>query len=401
MRIPTFHTQDAGLETLNARQADMLSLQNQIATGKRVSKPSDDPAAAARAERALAAHTRAVSSQKAVDASRAAMTQAESALGDSGALLQRARELVVASGNASYTDKDRASVAAELEQIRTQLVVVANQTDGTGSYLFGGQGASQAPFVDAPGGVQFAAQSGERRTESPTGLPLSADGRAAFMSANSGNGVFVVSAGAGITGATIDAGRVADPQAITGDSYQLVFSVSATVPPATTYAILQNGNPTAVTAAPYVAGQAITFGGISVTVSGTPQTGDTFAVDPSTPTLSAFDMLDRTIAGLRTGGRTGSQVAQATAFALRDLDQVMNTLTAARASAGAALNRIDTETDRIDGQKLAARTERSNAEDVDLVHAYSEFSSKQTSYDAALKSYAMVQRLSLFQYLNG
>ena len=401
MRIATYNAQDVGLETLNARQADLQSLQNQIATGKRVAKPSDDPAAAARAERALAAHSRALNSQKAVDASRAAMTQAEGALGDSSALLQRARELVVSAGNPSYSDRDRASVAAELEQIRSQLLMLANQTDGTGAYLFGGQGASQPPFVDAPGGVQFLAQTGERRTEAPTGLPLSADGRAAFMSANTGNGVFVVSAGAQVTAATVDIGRVADPQALTGDSYQLVFSVSAAVPPVTTYAVLQNGNPTAVTNAPYTSGQAITFDGISVTVSGEPHTGDTFDVAPSTPSLSAFETLDRTIAALRTSGRTGPQVAQGTAFALRDLDQVMNTLTAARTGAGAALNRIDTETDRIDGQKLAARTERSNAEDVDLVHAYSEYSTKQTSYDAALKSYAMVQRLSLFQYLNG
>jgi len=65
------------------------------------------------------------------------------------------------------------------------------------------------------------------------------------------------------------------------------------------------------------------------------------------------------------------------------------------------LNRIDSESDRLDAQKLASTTERSNAEDVDMVHAISDFQSRQTGYDAALKSYAMVQRLSLFQYVNG
>ena len=35
-----------------------------------------------------------------------------------------------------------------------------------------------------------------------------------------------------------------------------------------------------------------------------------------------------------------------------------------------------------------------------MVHAISDFQAKQSGYDAALKSYAMVQRLSLFQYLN-
>ena len=65
------------------------------------------------------------------------------------------------------------------------------------------------------------------------------------------------------------------------------------------------------------------------------------------------------------------------------------------------LNRLDSESDRLDAQKLAAKSERTNAEDVDMVHAISDLQTKQSGYDAALKSYAMVQRLSLFQYVNG
>ena len=48
-----------------------------------------------------------------------------------------------------------------------------------------------------------------------------------------------------------------------------------------------------------------------------------------------------------------------------------------------------------------AQTERSAAEDLDMVEAISEFQGKQTGYDAALKTYSMVQRLSLFQYIGG
>jgi flagellar hook-associated protein 3 FlgL len=36
-----------------------------------------------------------------------------------------------------------------------------------------------------------------------------------------------------------------------------------------------------------------------------------------------------------------------------------------------------------------------------MVQAISSFQAKQSGYDAALKSYSMVQRLSLFQYLSG
>ena len=79
----------------------------------------------------------------------------------------------------------------------------------------------------------------------------------------------------------------------------------------------------------------------------------------------------------------------------------MASLNLARSATGGALNLIDNETTRLGTQKLAAQTERSNAEDLDLPQALSEFQNQQTGYEAALKSYSMVQKMSLFQYIGG
>jgi len=398
MRIATANAYDVGIDTLARRQSDLNSLQEQLTTGKRVNRASDDPAAAARAERALASIGRSETSQRAVDASNVLITQAESTLGDAGNLLQRARELMVSAGNATYSDTDRKGIADELQQIRDQLLTIANTGDGAGTFLFGGQGSTQKPFVDTASGVQYAAAGGQMQTEQPTGLPLTTDGQAAWLQARTGNGVFVTSAAPGVQNATIDNGGVSDPSALTGADYTLTFSVAGG---ATTYSVLKNGLPTAVVNAPYVSGQAITIDGMTVSVSGTPANGDQFQIAPSTPTLGVFAVLDSAIAGLKTPGRTGSQIAQANADALRDIDSVSANLQAARTAAGAVLNRLDSETNRLDAQKLASTTERSNAQDVDMVHAISDFQNQQTGYDAALKSYASVQRLSLFQYVNG
>jgi flagellar hook-associated protein 3 FlgL len=398
MRISTANAFDNGIDILSRRQAEMTSLQDQLTTGKRISKASDDPAAAARAERARASIGRAEASQRAVAASKVMMTQAESNLGNADTLLQRARELLVSAGNASYGDSERASIANELQSLRQQLFAVANQSDGAGTYLFGGQGATQKPFIDTPTGVKYVAATGQTVTENGTGLALTTDGELAWLQARTGNGVFVTSAAPTVLNATIDSGSVTDPSALTGADYTLQFTVSGSV---TTYAVLKNGLPTAVTAAPYVSGQAIAVDGMTVAVSGTPATGDQFQIAPSTPTLGVFAVLDQAVAALKTPGRTGAQVAQANADGLRDVDAVLGHLQAARSAAGQVLNRIDSETDRLDNQKLASDSERSNAEDVDMVHAISDFQNRQSGYDAALKSYAMVQRLSLFQYVNG
>ena len=95
----------------------------------------------------------------------------------------------------------------------------------------------------------------------------------------------------------------------------------------------------------------------------------------------------------------------AVAFRLADfpntvIAHIVGRLQVARSDAGVTLTRIDGVNDRLDGQKLAAETEKSNAEDLDMAQAISDFQNKQSGYDAALKSYSMVQHLSLFQYLN-
>jgi flagellar hook-associated protein 3 FlgL len=125
------------------------------------------------------------------------------------------------------------------------------------------------------------------------------------------------------------------------------------------------------------------------------------AQDPANPgsTLSVFDTLDQTIAELKTAGRTPAEVAQTVSEGLAGIDAVSGTLHAWRARAGEALNRIDAIGARLSESKLQAQTERSQAEDLDMVQALSDFQNRQTGYDAALKTYSMVQRMSLFDYL--
>ena len=100
-------------------------------------------------------------------------------------------------------------------------------------------------------------------------------------------------------------------------------------------------------------------------------------------------------------GLNGGQIAQAVNQGLRDIDAVSSTMGSARAAAGETLNRIDGIENRIDAQTLSAKTSKSNAVDLDMVSAISDFQTQQTAYDAALKTYSLVQKLSLFQYISG
>ncbi|HEY0820559.1 MAG TPA: flagellar hook-associated protein FlgL [Rhizobacter sp.] len=397
MRVSTANSFDASVESLIKRQTQLATAQEQLTTGKRVNRASDDPAAAARAERALAAEKHTDAMQRAVNASQNAMQLAESALGDASDLLQQIREAMVAAGNGSYSDQERRAQADKIAGLRTQLLAVANRQDGSGSYLFGGQSPDHAPFLDAAGGVSYQGSSGQIDAASGDPLPLSVDGRAAWVSGRTGNGVFVTSPASANTGQSwIDTGRVTDPSQLTGDSYSIVFAEAGGV---VTYSVLQNGGPTAIAGVPYVSGRAIEIDGLSATVSGVPADGDSFDLAPSTSDLNIFDAIDQAVAALNTPLRTPSQIAQTNSALLAAVDSSMAQMQSVRAQVGETLNRIDSATGRLDDLRLAAQTDRTNAEGLDMVRAISDFQNKQTGYDAALKSYSLVQKMSLFNYI--
>ena len=394
-RISTSHAYDTALNNLMSRQDNLTQTQEQMTSGKRVIKASDDPTAAARAERARALEERTTASERAVDASSNAMTLTESALGDAGELLQQARELLVSAGDASYSDAERASKADAIKAIRQQLLSVANRPDGQGGFVFSGQGSGGAPFVDKPGGVAFQGVGGTVDVAADEPLPLTLDGGSIWLSANSGNGVFVTR-NTNSSNAWIDAGRVTSPDQITSSTYDIQFSVAAG---ATTYSVLKDGNPVS-TGNPYTSGQEISVDGMSFAISGAPANGDDFQTTPSTKTLSVFDALDNAVAQLSAPGQGGPKVQQAVQDSLRNIDQCNSQISSARSFAGTTLQRLDGVKGRLDATELSAQTSRSNAEDLDMVKALSSFNSQQTGYQAALQSYATIQKLSLFNYLN-
>lgn len=309
IRIASAHAFDLSLSTLQRRQVALGETQERLTSGKRVLKASDDPTSAARAERALAQMSRTEANLRALDASRSNMQQTEVALGDAGDLLQQVRELTISAGNASYSDAERNTVAVSLRGLRTQLLSVANRSDGAGGYLFGGQGSNTAPFVDAPGGVQFVGTSGSLRAATDEPLPLSLDGQAAWLQAQ-------------------------DP--------------------------LGSG-----------------------------------------ANISVFNVLDRTIASLETPNQSSATIIANVHAGLRDIDASMGNLSGWRARSGEALTRADSMQERLGQVKLGAQKERSDAEDLDMVTAISEFQGQQTGYSAALQTYSMMQRLSLFDYIGG
>lgn len=396
MRVATANTYDSALDQLYKRQNDMVRQQEQLSSGLRVNRASDDPIAAAQAERAMVRLERIKTDQRALETQRSALASAEAGLGEAIGLMQNAREFVIAAGNAAYTPANRDTLARQLSSLRDQIFAVANRTDSNGVPLFGGLGSAGAPFADIPAGVQFQGAPGQRAATT-TALPGAMNGQAIWMDVPSGNRTFEVSLGATNTGGVwTDPGTVLSPALVTGDSYRIDFSVTAGV---TTYAVVNTTTATTLTSGqPYTDGAPIQFDGMSIISHGAPANGDTVSTAPSTA-LNMFNLLDDTINNIDKASGD-NKLAQGIALSLAQIDTGLERLQAARGQAGDWLNRADSITNAQSARSVALEGDRSRAVDVDMVKAVSEFSKTQTGYQAALQSYAQIQRLSLFNFIN-
>lgn len=408
MRMSSANAYEKSLQILYARQSELAGQQEKLTSGKNVNRPSDDPSSAAQAERAQTRLSRIASDRQALEVQRGALTLAESALGDSAGLLQRFRELTITAGNGGYNAADRLTVAKEMGSLREQLLSLANAADGNGLPLFGGLGSASAPFVEGASGVVFNGLAGQQAS-TETSVPGTMDGQAVWMNVASGNGSFALSTGASNTGSLwSNAGQVLTPASLTGHNYTITFSVLGA---ATTYSVQDTTNATTVLPAPaippalpapnpsYTPGQAITFDGLSLVANGAPANGDTVQVVPST-TTSLFKVMDDAITAIADTNLTSSQRAQAVGLALTQVDNGMNRLQAARSQAGQWLNRADNIQHAQEGRALLMEAEKSRAQDLDMVKGISDFTRLQTGYQAALQSYAQVQKLSLFNFIN-
>lgn len=396
-RIGTANAYSAAVSNLSERQQSLVTLQQNMTSGKRINRTSDDPTSAAQAERANTRIARIAADQRLLASQRDTIATAESTLGSTISAVQSFRELVVSAGSGTLTPTDRGYIAQQLTSLRDEIFASSNKTDSNGTPLFSGLGSAATPFTNTQQ-VTFEGLSGQRVGGNTTVSPT-LDGQAAFMNVPTGNGTFTVATGTANTGtASVDAGSVTSPSALTGHNYTIAFAVDATSG-AKTYTVTDTTAGTTAATGNYKDGGAIAFDGMSLTMKGTPAAGDTVAIAPSTRS-DLFSTLDKAIADIKNATTSSGALPTQIAQALTQIDSGLSRLQSARSLAGDILNQADRIKDGQDTRSDQLTAEKTAAEDLDMIKAVSDFTSQQTGYQAALSSYAQIQKLSLFTYIS-
>ncbi|PIY23029.1 MAG: flagellar hook-associated protein 3, partial [Comamonadaceae bacterium CG_4_10_14_3_um_filter_60_75] len=136
--------------------------------------------------------------------------------------------------------------------------------------------------------------------------------------------------------------------------------------------------------------------GLSLQITGTPANGDTVSI---TPDPSIFSVLDQAIKDIREAPNNNG-ATQAVGQALHNIDIGMSRISAVRGQAGDLLNRADRISANQENRSIQLESDRSRAEDLDMIKGISDFNNQQTGYQAALQTYAKVQQLSLFNFIS-
>ncbi len=134
--------------------ARLARFQEQIATGKRIARPSDDPSATARI---LGGRTRIANIDQLLrnaERSVSSLGTIDSALGEVGGILGQAREVALLGANATVTDQDREGAAIQVDAMIERLLQIGNTFDGA-RFVFGGHKTLDAPFVRSSGGIEY------------------------------------------------------------------------------------------------------------------------------------------------------------------------------------------------------------------------------------------------------
>lgn len=417
MRISTVTMFEQSTSSLNRQQSELLRVSQQIASGRRVVNPSDDPQAASRAigvDQALAVTEQYSDSRV---SARNSISQSESILQSVADATSKAKTLLIQASSDTLSDVDRESIASELKGVYETLIGQANSTDGNGRYLFGGYNDNAPPFVRAADGsveYQGGSNAREQRVDSSRLMPVTENGIGIFKKVPTGAGYIAEAQPANQGNVTFGGPSITNVNADGyGDSYRVVFTENIAADSGFDYQVQRFANggwledeADLVATGEYTGGgQQLAFGGINITLQGTPVEGDEILVaragsEQREPDL--FRTLEAAIRVLETPAESNAEKAalrNTLNTSMRDLDNALDNVLTVRASLGARLNELDVIDAVSSNRTLNYKQTLSDLVDLDYAEAISEYSLRQLGLQAAQRTFVDMKGMSLLNFM--
>lgn len=292
MRVPTIIQFDNQLSSISKQSEDINTIQAQLSTGKKLNHSSDDPVLARniRSTEDYIQRLTTYTNNTTLAQNRAKIV--EGGIQGSLGVIERIKVLIHAAQTDTASSTDRDNIVKELQGLMNSLSGYANTKDAEGNYVFSGTSTDTTPFSKVNGVYQYMGSHEVTTIDVSTTVNLlyTDSGQRVFGDIRRGNGYFTIEQGSTPNTGTAETsvGLINSQTSYVEDTYTLSFVTNSNgdlayqvvgassgqvipTPPATTPA----------NAPAYQAGETISFNGISMTVNGQPNAGDSFVIAPS------------------------------------------------------------------------------------------------------------------------
>ncbi|HTQ72031.1 MAG TPA: flagellar hook-associated protein FlgL [Acidocella sp.] len=392
------------------QEAQINTLQQEISTGVAVQTPDQNPAAYAGAsigQDQVSALSSETTNQATIGAQLGTVSNAYSS---ASTVLNSVQSVVEQALNGTTNPQDMQALATQVEAAQQQMLTVANTQGTGGSYVFAGTRASVTPFQTDPssGNIIYLGDGGTSQAAiTPNEQAPAVTNGEVFISGLAGDGTASIAAAGNNTGSAtlLSEGVVNAAQASAFQQGSGKVTVSfATGTNGLIYTATDSSG-TVLSTGPVssAAGGTTSFqaAGSNYEIQGTPAAGDSFTISPARP-QSVFALLQGIASAMSSAGTTpaaAAQTRQSLNQGLAGLAQYQSDFMTAEAQTGVTLQAVQSA-GTSDSEASATIQESDTTETaVNMPAALTSLDESMSAVEAAMKSFASVQSLNLFQYL--
>lgn len=404
MRVTQSMLSNTMLRNLNSSYNRMATLQEQIETGSKLLRPSDDPVGTTKAMSYRTQLAQNEQYDKNLDTATKWLDTTDTALGTLGNAMNRVQELVTQAANDTNQTEDRAKMLTEIKQLREEVKDIANTKIGD-TYIFSGTRTNEPAYIDAT-----------VTTTNYTTATGELIGSVEAYKQNDGTDVKVYRDGSGLLQGVVKKDTSVTPVEMTVTSSDGKVAI-APITIGNALMLNQDGtealNSGVSTSAPisevkkvqqYLSGMNAGFNveiynGIQMAVNTTDVKVMFDKLD------GVFNQIEAALTG-KDGKTSGDEITQLLGGINSDRDKSYDTIQGSidlilrnRSNVGAKQNRVDTMEDRLALQKETLTKQQSNVEDVEYEEAITNMITQQSIHNAALSVGGKIIQQTLVDFI--
>jgi flagellar hook-associated protein 3 FlgL len=406
-RISTNQLFDRSIDSITRNQGQLSDIQRQLSSGKKLLRPSDDPVGATQVVRLTEDLEKITQYKRNNTLLQNDLEQEEVVFRSMNNALDRARVLMIQSGNGVYDKTDLQAIGNEIASIRDEVFGLMNTQNANDEYIFAGYQSHTEAFSYDPSATgkkyNFAGDDGFKKIQVADNITI--------QSNSSGKSVFEnvlarlnisVTANVGVTSIS---SRISEQGAFDifhKQNYDAVTPANnqyrATVLAGNQIRIDNLGTGDTIDTINFQSENPFYFKGIEFKVNAS--VGNTFDFELDKPEKKNIaETLNDFFMALNDENLSDGQHREAIADALIGLDNGAKKLANATSSVGGRLNAAQSVLESNLDLEIANKSARSLIEDVDYAEAVSELSKQETSLQAAQATFSRVTSLTLFDYI--